>query len=242
MKKVTAKAVLFLFALAVVISFFVALQKLRGFDLSAMIIIQNLIPKSWDTFLSVLSLVGSAEIITIIFLALVFTKLIDKDKGIIAQLFKWKNWNIKFFSKLAKDEYLSVICLGLYFAGFVVELLGKTLIHHPTPPDTFFRFNLSFLFPSSYVQTGYSFPSGHALRTAFLAVFLGNLIYLNKKITPRVRFSAIAGIAVFTFLMLLSRVSLGEHWTTDVVVGASIGAGLGLTAVQALTAPKKSSK
>lgn len=62
----------------------------------------------------------------------------------------------------------------------------------------------------------YSFPSGHTLHAvAFTVVALAHYPQLGPVLIP------------FALLVAASRVVLGLHYPTDVIVGAAIGAGLG---------------
>lgn len=170
----------------------VAIGVTRGFDLAVTQLVQTIIPRSWDTALSVLSLAGSVEITTILVAG-------------AAWILK-KNW--KFV----------LMVLAIYAAGMSAELVGKILLDHPNPPERFFRYQLPFVLPSSGVQTGNSYPSGHSFRTVFLVVLVWQLAKSrNKKIA----------LAAYTVFMLVSRVSLGEHWISDVVGGGLLGVNLG---------------
>ena len=64
-----------------------------------------------------------------------------------------------------------------------------------------------------------SFPSGHSSNAAVIAMSLG-LIFMRTWVW-------VAG-AIYTVLMMLSRMYLGAHWLSDTVAGMLIGAGVAL--------------
>lgn len=75
--------------------------------------------------------------------------------------------------------------------------------------------------PMSLVSTsGYSFPSGHAVAGAAIAVAL---VIVLVPAGPRRRSYEILA-AVFAFTMVLSRVYLRAHWLSDAAAGAALGA------------------
>lgn len=162
------------------------------------ITLQSYLTQSLDTPLSFLSLLGSFEISTLFLIIILF------------------------LLKLRR----SLIVLFTFGFGMGIELLGKIFLYHPGPPNIFFRYNLDILFPSGYVQTGHSFPSGHSFRTTFLAIIISYLISQSKKLSKKSKQILSTICFVFLFLMLVSRVSLGEHWTTDVIGGLLLGVGL----------------
>lgn len=84
----------------------------------------------------------------------------------------------------------------------------KALYERPRPPMS--------LVPTS----GYSFPSGHAVAGAAIAVAL---VIVLVPAGPRRRSYEIVA-AVFAFTMALSRVYLRAHWLSDAAAGAALGA------------------
>lgn len=79
--------------------------------------------------------------------------------------------------------------------------------------------------PDPLVHTvGYSFPSGHALGVAATTVALV-LAFLPAG--PRRRRWEWLAVG-YSFTMAISRVYLGAHWFSDVVVGTLLGAGIAI--------------
>ncbi len=194
----------FLFFTAfVVFTHIVRRDVLNQFDFDATVRIQNHVPRRLDTFFSFLSLLGSFESLGTILLILL----------------------------ILRRRIIGIFVAGAFIGGHVIEVIGKSFLHHTGPPYMFFRYDLDFLFPSAYVQPGSSYPSGHSFRTVFMAVVAIELIYRSKVMKPVVKAIASAAILAFVFLVLLSRVSLGEHWSTDVVGGSLLGLSLGILSV-----------
>jgi membrane-associated phospholipid phosphatase len=86
--------------------------------------------------------------------------------------------------------------------------------------------------PLPLVQTvGYSFPSGHAVAGASIAVAL--VLVLLPPGSRRRGWEF--GAAGFAFAMALSRVYLNAHWFSDVVAGVLLGTSVALGAAAIVT-------
>jgi membrane-associated phospholipid phosphatase len=81
------------------------------------------------------------------------------------------------------------------------------------------------------VTSGYSFPSGHAVAGASIAVAL--VLVAMPAGTRRRKWEVLA--AAGAFLMALSRVYLNAHWFSDVVAGVLLGSGVALGAAALVT-------
>jgi membrane-associated phospholipid phosphatase len=100
-------------------------------------------------------------------------------------------------------------------AGVLAGVL-KVLVGRERPPA--FALNPWDLFPSFNT---YAYPSGHVL---FFVVFYGFLAWLSwKHLAIRARWIVISLCAALIVLIGPSRITLGEHWVSDVVGSYIIG-------------------
>lgn len=197
----------FLFLLFTLLSYLINQSLLDEFDLLLMVTIQNLVPRSLDTLLSFFSLSGSFEISSL-FLIFLF---------------------------MVRKQVQGIFVFFFYFLALAVEILGKTFLQHPGPPQPFFRYDLGSLFPSSFYQSDFSYPSGHVMRTIFIAVLVFYFIYTSRRLDEPKKNVLIAITLLYSLFMIISRVSLGEHWPSDVIAGSILGAGFGLLTIKVLS-------
>ena len=97
--------------------------------------------------------------------------------------------------------------------SLLMTVAGKALVGRARPP-------LSDAVPP--YESSASFPSGHSLNSMVIAGTIAYLlfIYLDSR---RARIITILVAAVFIVAVGLSRVYLGHHWLTDVLVAWSLG-------------------
>ena len=184
----------FFFFLFVIFTLLVRANLFNSFDFNMTHRLQNNIPLRLDPYFSTFSILGRFEF-TIIVLGLIL---------------------------LLRRQIFGILIFGIFGFAHIIEIIGKSILEHPGPPNMFLRSHFTD-FPGLYVHTQASYPSGHSMRIVILGILIAAVILEIKKLPKFLRALSLAGIGGIVFMMLLSRVSLGEHWTTDVIGGALLG-------------------
>jgi membrane-associated phospholipid phosphatase len=118
-------------------------------------------------------------------------------------------------------KWRALVIPAAFILIVLVEIYGKTVVHHPSPPFAMIKHTTS-VFPANYINEEFSYPSGHAARAVFIAI---TAWFIVKK-----RWVSFA-LALYVLLVAISRIYLGHHWPSDVIGGALLGAGLGILTI-----------
>jgi len=190
-----------IFLVFVFFSYLVHKDVFTQFDFDTTVRLQNNISRRVDDVFSTFSDIGKFEIMTAL-LVVIFVSLRKFIAGCVA--------------------------LVLFFGFHVFELFGKFFVEHTPPPQFMLRTKTIIDFPQFHIRADNSYPSGHAGRTMFLSAILLILIWQAKGLNNFLKLFLSACIVGFDIVMLVSRVYLGEHWSTDVIGGSMLGMALGL--------------
>jgi len=190
------------FVFFVAFTFIVKKDLLTNLDFNLTVRLQDKLPRKLDTFFGSFSFAARAEILT--FLLLLVLLLRKRMNGLYIFL--------------------------LFVFGHVIELVGKSFLHHPGPIALFYRQDALPMF-RDYVKPGSSYPSGHSFRAMFLAIFISALILYSQKLTISKKYFAIFFLFLFVFFVCLAKIALGQHWTSDVVGGVLLGVSLGFLSI-----------
>ena len=114
---------------------------------------------------------------------------------------RWRSWTP-----------LALMAIGAS-GSLLMTAVGKQLVGRARPP-------LEYAVPP--YQTSPSFPSGHTLNSTVIASLVAYLLLLHLTSLIARILAVVLAVAWFV-AMGLSRVFLGYHWLTDVLVGWTLG-------------------
>lgn len=121
--------------------------------------------------------------------------------AVVAMTLAWRQWTP------------AVLVLVAAIGSVAMTVVGKAAVGRVRPP-------LSDAVPP--FESSPAFPSGHALNAVVLAGVVAYLLVRRQR-RRWVRVTTLTAAAVFALLLGLSRVYLGHHWLTDVLVSWTLG-------------------
>lgn len=193
-----------LFLFFILFSYLVHRDLFTHFDFNMTVRLQDHISRRFDGAFSFLSDVGKFEVMMLVLLAII----------------TWMAF---------KKRILAAVSAFVLFGGFhLIELYGKFFVNHPPPPHFMLRTQNVMNFPQFYVRSEFSYPSGHAGRASFICSLLIIMVINSNRFSKNTKIVLCGLIVSYYVAMVVSRVYLGEHWSSDVIGGSILGLAFGL--------------
>lgn len=127
------------------------------------------------------------------------------------------------FSFLGSFYFYFIVCLVIFIKKmpkrvyFTVNLVILSIINNIV--KAIFRRSRPFIYSLIY-QSGYSFPSGHAMLSIY---FYGYLIFMVNRYNFPYRKVIIYLLSTLIVLISFSRIYLGVHYLSDIIIGILLG-------------------
>jgi membrane-associated phospholipid phosphatase len=120
---------------------------------------------------------------------------------LVIMMVRWRSWTP-----------LILLLIGVS-GSLLMTVAGKNLVGRARPPE---------VYAVPPYETSPSFPSGHTLNSTVIASLVAYLLLLHLA-SRLARVVSVVCAVVWFVAMGLSRVFLGYHWLTDVIVGWTLG-------------------
>ncbi|MBE7074312.1 MAG: phosphatase PAP2 family protein [Clostridiales bacterium] len=134
----------------------------------------------------------------------------------ISMLGSFLGFFITFFILFIKNRKLSIV----FAFAFCVACIGNTLLKRVIQRTRPFE---HFSFIHNYAnEDGFSFPSGHSVCAGLFATFLTYHLFCEIK-DNWTRIFGVSGLLLLTILIAFSRMVLGVHYLSDIIVGIIVG-------------------
>lgn len=135
---------------------------------------------------------------------------------IVSLLGSWAGLLIVFLIFFMYNKRYSLGFLVTYGVGVGVNYLLKLIISRPRPYMAYEGVQML------TNALGNSFPSGHAVSSGIIALFVIAFVFMQSK-NKFVRYGTILSMLMYVGIMCVARMYLGVHYLTDVLAGVCVG-------------------